>query len=250
MRRVAVFALSGGSGRTTTAVEAACLVAAGGRRVAILDLDVPAPGVALRLGLPHRDRWHPALLGGDGITSLDDLLVTHRSGARVLAGPTSTVAPEAILPARVAELLHLLEQAGTELVVVDLPGDMGALTVMALGAMDEILVVVTPTPRGAQDAYRTTEALRRLGLGPRLRYVVNRAHQGDDLNEVIGDLAGEVAATIPFDADLEAGEATHRLAGLDGGGAAASAVRRLAAGLLGAPATAAAGGPGPDPRWG
>jgi MinD-like ATPase involved in chromosome partitioning or flagellar assembly len=89
--------------------------------------------------------------------------------------------------------------------------------------------VLTPTASGVQDAYRSTEALRRLGLGSKLRYVVNRARPGVDLDEVMGDLGGRIAATIPFDPRIEEAENSHRIAALEGGGPAAEALFRLAA---------------------
>lgn len=243
-RRVAFFALSGGSGRTTLATETAGVLAAGGHRVALLDLDQRAPGVAVRLGLPQPARWDPMLLGGDRLERLDHLLVTHWSGLRALVGPPRTVVGDVgFAVARVPELLHLLDDAGAELVLLDVAGDLSALTTIALGAADDVYVVVTPTVRGVQDAYRSTEALRRIGLGPGFQYVVNRVRGEADLAEVMGDLGGRVVASIPYDAHLEAAEGSGRVAALSGTGASATALRELAAIML--RATAATQHPAP-----
>ncbi len=88
----AFFSLSGGSGRTTLAVEVAALVASrgaaarasGGRgaRVALLDLATRSPAVALRLGLPVPS---PAAAGYPR-PEATPALVTHASGLAVHPG--------------------------------------------------------------------------------------------------------------------------------------------------------------------
>ena len=241
-RRITFFSLNGGSGRTTLATELACLLAARGRhrptpdaparplRVALLDLDLRSATVAVRLGIPQPTLWDYLLSGEQGPGSLDRHMVTHPSGARALLGPPKPLGQGAgVEPARVAEIVHRLECDGTHFLVFDVGADLGAVTTWVLSAAHDIFVVLTPTASGVQDAYRSTEALRRLGLGSKLRYVVNRARPGIDLDEVMGDLGGHIAATIPFDPRIEEAENAHRIAALEGGGPAAEAIAGLAA---------------------
>jgi MinD-like ATPase involved in chromosome partitioning or flagellar assembly len=241
-RRITFFSLNGGAGRTTLATELACLLAARGRhrptpdaparplRVALLDLDLRSATVAVRLGIPQPTLWDYLLAGDQGAGALDRYMVTHPSGLRALLGPPKPLAQAATVePARVAEIVHRLECDGTHFLVVDVGADLGAVTTWVLSAVHDIYVVLTPTASGVQDAYRSTEALRRLGLGSKLRYVVNRARPGMDLGEVMGDLGGRIAASVPFDPRIEEAENAHRIAALDGGGPAAGALARLAA---------------------
>jgi MinD-like ATPase involved in chromosome partitioning or flagellar assembly len=241
-RRITFFSLNGGAGRTTLATELACLLAARGRhrpapdlaprplRVALLDLDLRSATVAVRLGIPQPTLWDYLLSGDQGPGSLDRHMVTHPSGARALLGPPKPLTQGAVVePARIAEIVHRLECDGTHFLVFDVGADLGAVTTWVLSAVHDIYVVLTPTASGVQDAYRSTEALRRLGLGSKLRYVVNRARTGVDLDEVMGDLGGRIAATIPFDPRIEEAENSHRIAALEGGGPAAEALFRLAA---------------------
>ena len=251
-RRITFFSLNGGAGRTTLATELACLLAARGRhrptpgaaprplRVALLDLDLRSATVAVRLGIPQPTLWDYLLSGDQGPGALDRHMVTHGSGARALLGPPKPLSGgTAVEPARVAEIVHRLECDGTHFILFDVGADLGAVTTWVLSAAHDIYVVLTPTASGVQDAYRSTEALRRLGLGSKLRYVVNRARPGIDLDEVMGDLGGRIAASIPFDPRIEEAENSHRIASLDGGGPAAEALAGLAAQIypaLGAPA--------------
>jgi MinD-like ATPase involved in chromosome partitioning or flagellar assembly len=240
-RRIGFFSLNGGSGRTTLATEIACLLAARGRhragpedadrplRVALLDLDLRSPNVAVRLGMPQ-----PTLLDylvdADDPAALDRCMVVHHSGLRALLGPPKplTAATTTLEPARVAEIVHRLESDGTHFLVCDLSADLGAVTTWTLSAMHDIYVVIRPTASGVQDAYRSTEALRRLGLGPKLRYVVNRARTQLDLDEVMGDLGGRVVASIPDDPRVEHAENNHSILCIDGSGPAATAITSLA----------------------
>jgi MinD-like ATPase involved in chromosome partitioning or flagellar assembly len=241
-RRITFFSLNGGAGRTTLATELACLLAARGRhrpgpgaaarplRVALLDLDLRSATVAVRLGIPQPTLWDYLLSGDQGPGALDRHMVTHGSGARALLGPPKPLSGgTAVEPARVAEIVHRLECDGTHFILFDVGADLGAVTTWVLSAAHDIYVVLTPTASGVQDAYRSTEALRRLGLGSKLRYVVNRARPGIDLDEVMGDLGGRIAASIPFDPRIEEAENGHRIASLDGGGPAAEALAGLAA---------------------
>jgi MinD-like ATPase involved in chromosome partitioning or flagellar assembly len=240
-RRVTFFSLKGGSGRTTLATEVACILAARGRhlaadgtvrplQVALLDLDLRSASVAVRLGIAQPTLADYLTRGGDP-AQLSACMVRHGTGLRVLLGPPKPVAsgPAALEPARVAEIVHRLERDGVHFVVIDVAADLGAVTTWVLSAAHDVFVVITPTAGGVQDAYRSTEALRRLGLGHKLRYVVNRARSEPDLDEVMGDLGGRVAAVIPDDAAVEDAENQHRVVALDTTGPAAAALHDLAA---------------------
>jgi len=240
-RRITFFSLNGGSGRTTLATEVACILAARGRHlaaggtvrplnVALLDLDLRSASISVRLGIPQPTLADYVSRGAEP-AHLDACMVRHPSGVHALLGMPKPVAsgPAALEPARVAEIVHRLERDGAQFVVIDVAADLGAVTTWVLSAVHDVFVVLTPTARGVQDAYRTTAALRRLGVGHKLQYVVNRARAGIDLDEVMGDLGGRIAAVIPDDPAVEDAENNHRIAALEGHGTAASALHDLAA---------------------
>ena len=241
-RRLTFFSLGGGTGKTTLAVEVAGLLADQGRRragrgapglprVALVDLDLTSPRAGLRLGVPAPTAWDltEANLVGPAVGRL---LAVHGSGLQVMPGPAcllpsgSTDRPDVVqrLAAAVAEL----EARGCDTIVLDVAGDLSALTRWALEGAQDIFVVLTPTAGGVQDAYRSTEALRRLDLRHRLRYVVNRHRAEPLIAEAMGDLGGVVIAEIPDDPALELAEMEHRLVGLDPRGRTAAALRALA----------------------
>jgi MinD-like ATPase involved in chromosome partitioning or flagellar assembly len=233
-RRVTFFSLRGGTGRSTLATELACILAAShgdghpAPKVALVDLDLRSPTVGVRLGAPEQTLLDYALAPPED-RSVADFMITHASGALVLLGPRRAVNPEwPVTPALLREVLRELDMDGFDLVVLDVSPDLSPLTTAALTACDDVFVVVVPTAGGVQDAYRSTEALRRLGLRHQLRYIVNRSRPGTDLTEPMADLGGQVVGDIPDDDSVVAAENAHRLVGLDESGPAAIALRRLA----------------------
>jgi pilus assembly protein CpaE len=236
-RRLTFFSLKGGTGRTTLATELACLLAAGSPpagdraaplRVALLDLDLRSASVSVRLGIPHRTVMDFALAPPDERRVLD-FMVRHGSGAWVLLGPSAPVVSDwPVNPSLLREVLRELDIEGFDVVVMDLTPGLSPLTSAALTSADEVFVVLTPTAGGIQDAYRTTESLRRLGFRHQLRYVVNRARADTDVTEPMADLRGQVVGEIPDDDSVVVAENNHRLVAVDGGGPAAVALQRLA----------------------
>jgi MinD-like ATPase involved in chromosome partitioning or flagellar assembly len=233
-RRVTFFSLRGGTGRSTLATELTCLLAASqsqehpAPKVALVDLDLRSPSIAVRLGAPERTLLDYALAPPDD-RCVVDFMVTHASGARILLGPQRAVHPEwPVTPALLREALRELDMEGFDIVVLDVSTELSPLTTTAICTCDEVFIVVVPTAGGVQDAYRSTEALRRLGLRHQLRYIVNRSRPGTDLSEPMADLGGQLIGDIPDDEAVITAENAHRLIGQDESGPAAIALRRLA----------------------
>jgi MinD-like ATPase involved in chromosome partitioning or flagellar assembly len=233
-RRVTFFSLRGGTGRSTLATELACLLAAlrsddhPAPKVALVDLDLRSPTVAVRLGTPEKTLLDFALAPPED-RRVVDFMVLHASGAYALLGPQRAVNPEwPVTPALVREVLRELDLEGFDLVVLDVSPELSAVNTTALSACDDVFVVVVPTAGGVQDAYRSTETLRRLGLRHQLRYVINRSRSDTDMSEAMADLGGQLLGDIPEDDALVAAENAHRVVGLDDAGLAAVALRRLA----------------------
>ena len=233
-RRITFFSLRGGTGRSTLATELACLLASSrghdhpAPRVALVDLDLRSPTVGIRLGTPEKTLLDYALTPPEDRV-VTDFMITHASGAHVLLGAQRAVNPEwPITPALLREVLRELDMEGFDLVVLDVSPELSPVNTAALCACDDVFVVVVPTAGGVQDAYRSTEALRRLGLRQQLRYIVNRSTTGTDLAEPMADLGGQVIADIPDDGAVVRAENAHRLVGLEKTGPAAVALRRFA----------------------
>lgn len=241
-RRITFFSLNGGSGKTTLAVEVAGLLAARGveqprngasarrLKVALLDLDTRSPTVSVRLGVPHPTVWD-YLQSPAGETSIDDFMVTHRSGLRALLGPPKPLSTQtAIDCGKLSAIVRELEADGCHFIVIDVAADLGPASTWALHEAHDIFIVLTPTAGGLQDAYRSTEVLRRLGMRHKISYVVNRSRGGGfSFRDTMSDLDGRIAAEIAFDPRLEEAENRHTIASLEHDGGAVDGLRALAA---------------------
>ena len=90
-RRVTFFSLRGGTGRSTLATELACLLASSrsndhpAPKVALVDLDLRSPTVAVRLGTPEKTLLDFALAPPED-RQVVDFMVVHASGAFALLG--------------------------------------------------------------------------------------------------------------------------------------------------------------------
>ena len=153
MRVVAVVNQKGGSGKTTTAVSLAAVLAARKKRTLLIDLD-PQGHVALALGIPAQRIEHgidEALVQGSGTKLLDEGLFWEPAHSMVVAPCTVNLAmleaphgPLHDAPDRDRRLAGLLDRLAPkfEWCIIDCPPHIGLLVFNALRACDEALIPV------------------------------------------------------------------------------------------------------------
>jgi MinD-like ATPase involved in chromosome partitioning or flagellar assembly len=192
-RLVAVWGAPGAPGRTTVASELAVGLAREGSEVALVDGDAWAASVAQRLGLDESPSvTQAARLAGDGWPQpIDGCLQAGPGGCSVLVGlPRAELWPEVRERAWTAVLEAARERA--DIVIVDLaapieededlvvdrsPYRRNTMTIQALRAADDVLLVSAGDPIGLRRgivAHRTV-ADARPEVARRTRVVVNRA---------------------------------------------------------------------------
>jgi len=242
---ITFFSAKGGTGRTTLATEVAALLAMKGRyrespssrreslRVVLIDFDLASANVSARVGIAQ-----PTML--DYLCDLTvphpdprDYIVRHQAtGLDVLLGPSKCLSgdrAELFGVPQAAHILSTLKAAGYQFLVLDMSANLGNLETYLLETATRIYCVVTPTAGSVQSLYRGVEALRRLGLGPKLQYVANKMRDGFNLSEPMGDLNGSLVARIPHDPAFDSAENRHEPLALRGAGASLEALRHLAA---------------------
>jgi pilus assembly protein CpaE len=244
---ITFFSAKGGTGRTTLATEVAALLAMKGRyresptsprqhlRVVLIDFDLASANVSARLGIAQ-----PTML--DYLCDLtvprpdprDYIVHHHATGLDVLLGPSKCLAgdrAELFGVAQAAHILSTLKTDGYQFLILDLSATIGNLETYLLETATRIYCVVTPTAGSVQSLYRGVEALRRLGLGPKLQYVANKMRDGFNLAEPMGDLNGSLVARIPYDPAFDTAENRHEPIVMRNAGASGEALRRLAASI-------------------
>jgi len=144
---IAVFSLRGGVGVSTLAANLAVgLAQIWGAPSVLVDLALTAGQAALMLNLSLRHTWadlaHIPLEEMD-VALLDDVLLQHASGARVLAAPRRPEESEVVTAGRITETIALLSQ-NYHYLVLDLPHDLQDKSLAGLDAAHQILAVMAP----------------------------------------------------------------------------------------------------------
>jgi len=244
---IAFFSTKGGTGRTTLATEVAALLAMKGRyresptspsqplRVGLIDFDLGSANISARLGIAQ-----PTML--DYLCDLTlphpdprDFVIRHpATSLDVMLGPSKCLSGDRAELLGVAQAAHILttfKSAGYQFLILDISATLGDLETYLLETATRIYCVVTPTAGSVQSLYRGVEALRRIGLGPKLGYVANKMRDGFNLAEPMGDLNGSLVARIPYDSAFDTAENRHEPLVVRGNGASIDALSVLAASI-------------------
>jgi len=244
---IAFFSTKGGTGRTTLATEVAALLAMKGRyresptspsqplRVGLIDFDLGSANISARLGIAQ-----PTML--DYLCDLTlphpdprDFVIRHpATSLDVMLGPSKCLSGDRAELLGVAQAAHILttfKSAGYQFLILDISATLGDLETYLLETATRIYCVVTPTAGSVQSLYRGVEALRRIGLGPKLGYVANKMRDGFNLAEPMGDLNGSLVARIPYDSAFDTAENRHEPLVVRSTGASIDALSVLAASI-------------------
>jgi pilus assembly protein CpaE len=231
-KRIVVFSTKGGTGKTFVSTNLAAGLAGTGKRVALVDLDLQFGDAAIALGLVPERTIYDLVQGYPefDVTLLEEFMVQHASGLRVLPAPLYPDEAERITIADVQAVLHVV-QTGYDYVVVDTPPFFEERILVALDWADHVLLVAgldIPSVKHLKTVFRT------MGLmaypEEKLFIVMNRADSkvGLDVSEVEKHLGRKVKTTLSSSIEvpraLNAGEilllskpgckVSHELAGL------------------------------------
>jgi chromosome partitioning protein len=187
---VTVAGLKGGVAKTTSAVNVAAGLAASGYRVRLLDLD-PQASATLSLGLaPVADPFASVAAFVDGVTGALELL----PGGRALAA----------LDDAQASALVARASTGAEVLVIDTPPALSALTRAALRAATVVLAPLEPTPLAIPSLRDLQALLGALEAPPALwallvRVQARRTLTADVEALLAAEFPGALVGSIPED---------------------------------------------------
>ena len=176
---VAVFSPKGGVGRTTIAVNLAVAAASlGGRRVALMDASFQFGDVGVLLNLNPKNKSIADLAGqleSGEPDDLDNYVINHSSGVRVLLAPSSPEQAELITAAHARRVVERLREEH-DLVVVDCPSSFNDATLGILDSADLILTLLSLEITSIKNMRLFLEVADQLGYGQdKIRLVLNRA---------------------------------------------------------------------------
>jgi MinD-like ATPase involved in chromosome partitioning or flagellar assembly len=205
---VVVFAGKGGVGKTTIATNLAVALAAGGSRVALVDLDLQFGDVGVML---HTES-HPTAIDalapqGEQVDGdfIEDVMATGPEGVRALLAPSSPEFADLVNTANLRAILRELAK-GYDQVIVDTPAHLEERNLEAIEMADQIIVVSSFTIASIKDTKVTLKLLQSLGIPKeRLCVVLNqtRAKTNFSRSEVEENLRFRVVTALPFEPRLD-----------------------------------------------
>ena len=174
---IAVYSPKGGTGKTTIAVNLACVLRRNGASVALLDGVMQFGAVRHLLPVPPATRSIVDLPAGAAMrAALGEAVWEGPGGVAVLLAPPRPEEADLVAPAELANAIGLLAQTH-DYVIVDTPSRLSEDTLAMLDAANVILIVITyqgSTIANTRSAIDTFEALGYKGQKP-LLLVVNQS---------------------------------------------------------------------------
>ncbi len=218
-RLISVHSFRGGTGKSNTTANVATLLAAEGRQVGIVDLDIQSPGIHVIFGF-EQDRMMTHSLNDYlwGQCELRDAAhdVTPTNGG--LAGRVWLV-PSSIRPGDIARVMQegydvnrlnegfrkLVDDLSLDVLLLDTHPGINEETLLSI-AMSNVLVIVLRPDRQDYEGTRVTVAVaQRLGV-PKTLLVVNKApaaFEPDAIRQRVEETYGcPVVAVLPHSDDL------------------------------------------------
>jgi pilus assembly protein CpaE len=196
----------GGTGKTLTACNVALRVAAAGKRVVLVDLDLQFGDVGLSLGLtPERTVYDLAKAGGSlDAEKLEGYLTKHRSGVRALLAPTRPDHAGSVSTEFLRDVYATL-RASNDFVIVDTPPGFTPEVIASIDSSSDVCMVAMLDSLSLKNTKLGLETLELMGYQQsHIRFVLNRADSrvGITDEDVVTIVGRAPDVKIPSDRDI------------------------------------------------
>ncbi len=196
---IAFFSSKGGVGKTTIAVNlAVAMRRQSGSTVALFDADFFFGNVGVYLNLPTVYSVLNLVPSADHLDTvvLDQVLLPHASGIRVLLSPYYPEEAELVEAHHVEKILGALAQTYSY-VLVDCQASYDERTLTVLERADVIVLITTPEVGAIKNTSRFLELAEKLAIGPeRVHILVNRSDS--DVGVEIGEIERTLRHPVAF----------------------------------------------------
>ena len=190
---VCVLGPKGGTGKTVTSSNVGAALAASGKRVVLMDLDLQFGDLALCLGVRPETTIYDLASSPGSLDSdkLNAYLVPHESGAQVLVAPTRPDQASMVTVEFLREVYALLREMSDFLIVDTSPG-FSAEVISAIDASSQACMLSMLDTLSLKNARLGLETLDLMGYdADRVALVLNRADSrvgisDDDVERIVG----------------------------------------------------------------
>lgn len=175
---ITVFSTKGGVGKTTIASNLAAAIARETRKkVAVVDLDLQFGNMGVFLNVPIKNTIIDLVKETSDFDSklIEEYMVNHYSGAKVLLAPTKPEYAEFITSVHIEKIIKSLKET-YHYIIIDTPTSLNEVTLTTLDLADKILFISgmdLPTIKNTKDGMGIMESLHY--SKEKLHIVVNKA---------------------------------------------------------------------------
>ena len=192
----------GGVGATTLAANVAAALAAEGKSVVLIDLNLQFGTAAMFFDLRPRATIVEFARGDVSRVTEEDFaqyLADHKSGVRILAAPPSPEEAELVSVGAVQQAIDLA-RGGRDAVVLDLAAKLDEITLAALDVTDIVCVVSAPHLAALRSTSDTLAMLTRIGISDEriLVALVRNTAKGIDDAGVAKFLKRKADIVVPY----------------------------------------------------
>lgn len=201
---ITIFGTKGGVGKTVTAVNlAACIAKKTCDKVVLLDFDFQFGDVPILLNINPK-RTIIDLIGDiqniDG-ELIEDYLIEHASGIKILAAPLSPEYAEYITPSNIEKILNVLKEK-YKYIIIDMPPTFHETNLIPLDAATRVLFVTTHDLHAIKNAKVGFQILKNLKYDEdKVDLILNRFRSrfGVNCTEIAKVIGKNILYTIPED---------------------------------------------------
>jgi len=203
---VCVLGPKGGTGKTLTSCNLAVSLAEKGHKVALVDLDLQFGDVGLSLGLAPVRTIHDLAKAGGSVDAekIEDFLVPHSSGVRVLMAPTRPDQAAAVTVDFLRDVYAAL-RAVNDYVIVDTPPGFAPEVIASIDSSSHVCMVGMLDSLSLKNTKLGLETLELMGYNQdRIRLLLNRADSrvGIGQDEVAGIIGRTPDVFVPSDREI------------------------------------------------
>lgn len=179
---ISVFSTKGGVGKTTIATNLAVAIAATtSEKVALLDFDLQFGDVAISLNLYVKNTITELIKDMSNVEHENDMIeeymLTHYSGVRVLAAPTKPENAEYVNSEHIKKIISILK-GRFEYIIIDTAQGFDDTVITALDESDTILYISTLDLPSIKNTKNGLEVMKTLNYSnEKVRVVVNKSNE-------------------------------------------------------------------------